>query len=99
MTQSYLSVLLFLAALALLPWAIKWLQKKKALFQVHSEGQSRLISAIAVGPTQKVVTIEVGPEGDRQWLTVGVTQQQITLLYSHTAPRLTAAQAPSQPTV
>ncbi len=99
MTQSYLSVLLFLAALACLPWAIKWLQKKKALFQVHPEGQSRLISAIAVGPTQKVVTIEVGPEGERQWLTVGVTQQQITLLHSHVAPRFTVPASPSQPSV
>jgi flagellar protein FliO/FliZ len=99
MTQSYLSVLLFLAALACLPWAIKWLQKKKALFQVHPEGQSKLISAVAVGPTQKVVTIEVGPETDRQWLTVGVTAQQITLLHSHAAPRLAAGSPSSQPTV
>jgi flagellar protein FliO/FliZ len=99
MTQSYLSVLLFLAALACLPWVIKWLQKKKALFQVHPEGQSRLISAIAVGPTQKVVTIEVGPVGERQWLTVGVTQQQITLLHSHVAPGLVASAPSSQSTV
>jgi flagellar protein FliO/FliZ len=86
MTQSYLSVLLFLAILATLPWAIKWLQKKKSLFDTAPSGQSKLISVIAVGPQQKVVTIEVGPEGDRKWLTVGVTQQQITLLHCNTLP-------------
>jgi flagellar protein FliO/FliZ len=99
MTQSYLPVLLFLVALACLPWLIKWLQKKKVFFQVQTEGQSKLISAVAVGPTQKVVTIEVGPEGERQWLTVGVTQQQITLLHSHVAPGFVAPASSSQSTV
>ncbi|MEO7108166.1 MAG: flagellar biosynthetic protein FliO, partial [Rhodoferax sp.] len=44
-------------------------------------GQSRFISALAVGPHQRVVTVEVGPEGKRVWLTLGVTSQNITCLH------------------
>ncbi|WP_208507883.1 flagellar biosynthetic protein FliO, partial [Variovorax paradoxus] len=45
---------------------------------------SRLLSAVAVGPQQRVVTVEVGPEGARTWLVLGVTGQSITCL--HTLP-------------
>jgi flagellar protein FliO/FliZ len=98
MTESYLSVLLFLALLATLPWLVKWLQKKKSLFQVNTVGQSKIISAVAVGPHQKVVTVEVGPEGDRRWLILGVTQQQITLLHTNTISRAAQLSAHSHKT-
>ena len=84
MTQSYISVGIFLAVLACLPWAVKWLQKRNGSHSAHPVGQSKLISVVAVGPHQKVVTLEVGPEGSRHWLTLGVTPQNITLL--HTDP-------------
>jgi flagellar protein FliO/FliZ len=87
MTQSFISVVLFLAVLACLPWLVKWLQKKNALNAMSPSTQSRLISAVAVGPNQKIVTLEIGPEGSRHWLTVGVTSQNITLLHKDALPR------------
>ena len=86
MTQSIITVGLFLALLACMPLAVKWLQKRNAAGGVPPDGQSRLVSAVAVGPHQRVVTVEVGPVGARHWLTLGVTQQNITLLHTTTLP-------------
>ena len=46
---------------------------------------SKVISAVAVGPHQRVVTVEVGPEDARVWLTLGVTAQNITCLHTAAA--------------
>ena len=79
MTQTLISVVLFLVLLGLLPWGIKWLQRQRLTGQAAT-GSLKVISAVAVGPQQRVVTVEVGPEGGRSWLVLGVTQQQVTCL-------------------
>ncbi len=84
MSQSLLSVGIFLAVIVCLPFAVKWLKERTTGDIRQSGGQSKLISAVAVGPHQRVVTVEVGPAGARVWLTVGVTAQSITCL--HTGP-------------
>lgn len=81
MTQSLLLVGLFLAVLACLPFAVKWLKQRSTVGTALSTEQSRFISAVAVGPNQSVVTVEAGPEGARVWLTLGVTPQAITCLH------------------
>jgi flagellar protein FliO/FliZ len=87
MTQSLISVGLFLALLACLPFAIKWVKIRSQGNVREVGGQSRFVSAVAVGPHQRVVTVEVGPEDARVWLTLGVTPQSITCLHSaHIAP-------------
>lgn len=83
MTQSLVSVAIFLVLLACLPILVKWLKQRSVVLGVReSGGQSRFISALAVGPHQRVVTVEVGPEGGRVWLTLGVTAQHISCLHS-----------------
>lgn len=84
MTQSLVSIGFFLVLLACLPMAIKWVKQRSGLRVEAENSQSKLISALAVGPHQRVVTVEVGPEGARQRLTLGVTPQSITCL--HTTP-------------
>lgn len=82
MLESAAAVGIFLAALACVPLFLKW-YKQRAPGNGGSFGsQSRFISAMAVGPHQRVVTIEVGPEGRRVWLTLGVTAQSISCLHS-----------------
>ena len=83
MTQTIVSVVLFLVILALLPLAIRWYQQR-APGSTSPAAASRIISTVAVGPQQRVVTIEVGPEGARTWLVLGVTTQNISCL--HTLP-------------
>lgn len=81
--QSLVSVAVFLALLACLPLLVKWLkQRSMVLGQREPGGRSRFISALAVGPHQRVVTVEVGPDGNRVWLTLGVTAQHISCLHS-----------------
>ena len=84
MTQTLLSVGFFVLLLALIPVGLKWVQQRSG----SSAGgggmasASRIISAVAVSPHQRVVTVEVGPEGGRTWLVLGVTAQTITCLHS-----------------
>lgn len=82
MTQQLLLVGAFLAALAALPWGLRWLRGRMVPNAVDAGGQSRFISAVAVGPNQRVVTVEVGPEHARVWLTLGVTVQSVALLHT-----------------
>lgn len=82
MTATLISVGLFVVLLALVPVALKWVQQRSVRGASGSALAPKVISAIAVGPTQRVVTIEVGPAGARTWLTLGVTAQTITCLHS-----------------
>lgn len=95
MSQAWVSVLLFVLLLALAPLGLKWLQRRAASGVMGAAVASRVVSAVAVGPHQRVVTVEVGPEGARVWLTLGVTAQNITCL--HTAAVTTSGQATDLP--
>ncbi len=81
MTQSWLLVGAFLAVLVCLPTALKWAKLRYPRRYADVSGQSRFVSALAVGQHQRVVTVEVGPEGKRVWLTLGVTGQNISCLH------------------
>ncbi len=94
MTQTVISVVLFLIILALLPLAIRWYQQR-APGGAPAGAASRIVSTLAVGPQQRVVTVEVGPEGARTWLVLGVTPQQITCLHSAPVPAATVRAAPA----
>jgi flagellar protein FliO/FliZ len=86
MTQTLVSVIAFLVLLALLPLGIRWFQRR-APGGMTTGATSRLISTLAVGPQQRVMTVEVGPEGARTWLVLGVTAQHISCLHTITVMR------------
>lgn len=81
MAQTLLVVVLFVGAMALLPWAVRRLQQRQSAGALAAGGASRVVSAVAVGPQQRVVTVEVGPENARIWLVLGVTAQQVSCLH------------------
>ena len=81
MTQSWILVGIFVAILVCLPAILKWIKHRYPGRHAAVSGQSRFISALAVGTHQRVVTVEVGPEGRRVWLTLGVTSQNISCLH------------------
>lgn len=81
MTQT-LVIVLFVVLVALVPVGLKWVQRRSLGGVSGLTSASRVISAVAVGPHQRVVTVEVGPEGARTLLTLGVTSQTITCLHS-----------------
>jgi flagellar protein FliO/FliZ len=84
MTQTLVVVVLFVGAMALLPWLVRRVQQRQASGGATSGGAARVVSAVAVGPQQRVVTVEVGPEHARTWLVLGVTAQNVSCL--HTQP-------------
>lgn len=84
MTQSLILIGLFLCVLVSLPFLIERLKKHYGLGNLTSSGATRLVSVLAVGPQQKVVTVEVGSGDARVWLVLGVTPQAIQCL--HTLP-------------
>jgi flagellar protein FliO/FliZ len=97
MVQTFAWVVLFLLLLISLPFGIKWIQRRGLAGSMGSAASSRVVTAVAVGPHQRVVTVEVGPEGCKTWLVLGVTAQSITCL--HAMPAETSSTRPSGPTV
>lgn len=81
MTRTLLVVVLFVAAMACLPWLVRRLQQRHVAGGPGAGVASKVLSAVAVGPQQRVVTVEVGPEHARAWLVLGVTPQQIHCLH------------------
>ncbi len=94
MTQSIVSVVFFIVLLACLPMAVKWVKQRTKEAEGGAGAHSKIISAVAVGPHQRVVTVEVGPEGARVWLTLGVTPQAVSCL--HCAPVVLSQKASSE---
>ena len=81
MSQTLLVVVLFVAAMAALPWLVRRIQQKRTNGGMAAGTASKVLSAIAVGPQQRVVTVEVGPEHSRTVLVLGVTAQQVSCLH------------------
>lgn len=82
MSQTWISVVIFVVLLALVPLGLKWVQRRIGVGLQSPAVTSKIVSAVGVGPHQRVVTVEVGPEGSRVWLTLGVTAQHITCLHT-----------------
>lgn len=86
MSQAWVSIALLVLILALIPLALKWFQQRYGLGTRGATSASRIVSVLALGPQQRVVTIEVGPPGQQTWLTLGVSPQSITCLHSVPVP-------------
>lgn len=92
MTQTMFPVLVFVVLLAFAPFALRAWQKRFQGRSSHAGQNVKLVSAVAVGSQQRVVTVEVGPAQARTWLVLGVTPQQVTCL--HTMPAGALANPP-----
>jgi flagellar protein FliO/FliZ len=86
MSQAWVSIVFVVVLLALVPLGLKWVQRQVGRGAIGSGATSKIVSAVGVGPHQRVVTVEVGPEGSRVWLTLGVTAHNITCLHTVVAP-------------
>ena len=61
MSQTLLVVVLFIGAVAMLPWLVRYVQQRQNKAVGVDGTPSRVLSAIAIGPHQRIVTVEVGP--------------------------------------
>jgi flagellar protein FliO/FliZ len=83
MTQTLSVVVLFIAGMACLPWLVRWVQQRKGVSGMSATvAASKVVSAVAIGPQQRVVTVEVGPEHARTLLILGVTAQHVSCLHA-----------------
>ena len=71
---------LLVVGLACLPFAVRWLVRKKAWGPMAPDA-ARILASVPLGPQQKVVTLEMGPKEARFQLVLGVTPQAITCLH------------------
>ena len=83
MSSGIVSVLWFVAIIAMIPAAL-WLLKRTPMGGAGGQGAMRSVAMLPLSPSQRIVTVEVGQGEDRQWLVLGVTAQSITTL--HTMP-------------
>lgn len=72
--QTLLGLILVLVLIGLMGWILKRSQN----FTQSGQGPFRVISAVALGPREKAVLLQVGD----QQLLIGVTAQQVNLLHS-----------------
>jgi flagellar protein FliO/FliZ len=94
LSQTLLLVVLFVILMAMLPLGIKWMQRRTGGINAVAGANLKVISAVAVGPQQRVVTVEVGPEGARTWLVLGVTAHNISCLFTQPASGTEAGTVP-----
>ncbi len=79
---AWTSALWFIAILALIPISL-WLLKRTPAGAPANPGSGlRNVGSLALSPTQRIVTLEVGHGDDRRWLVLGVTPSNISTLYS-----------------
>ena len=81
MTSMLGPLLAFVLILALIPAAL-WLLKRSPLGGAGGSSGLRLVGALALSPSQRLVTVEVGTGEDRRWLVLGVSSAGIQTLHS-----------------
>ena len=98
MTSMLGPLLAFVLILALIPAAL-WLLKRSPLGGAvgnRSSSGLRLVGALALSPSQRLVTVEVGSGDDRRWLVLGLSSAGIQALHSM-APQAEPALAANPP--
>jgi flagellar protein FliO/FliZ len=86
MTQGWLPIAILVILLAMLPIGLKWVQRRVGGTSLAPSATTKIVAAVAVGPHQRVITVETGPTDARVWLTLGVTAQHISCLHTAVAP-------------
>jgi flagellar protein FliO/FliZ len=71
----------FVLIVALIPAAL-WLLKRTPLGGAGTGGVMRVVAALPLSPSQRLVTVEVGNGDDRRWLVLGVTPAGIQTLHT-----------------
>ena len=88
-TTALTSALWFIAILAMIPLAL-WLFKRSpagARFSSNAAmGVMRQVASLSLSTSQRVITVEVGEGDSRRWLVLGVTPQNISMLYTVAPP-------------
>ena len=93
MNQQFFYVGVFIVLIAMLPILIRWLVRQNFLGKNADSTASKIVSVVAVGPSQRIVSLEAVPEGDRRFFVLGVTGQSVTCLHNSPVPARTLVSA------
>lgn len=80
MSQSWVLVGLLVACIACLPYLVRLLQARKGSMD-RLEGKSQIVSVLAVGPQQRVVTVKISSNDKVATLVLGVTAGSVNCLH------------------
>ena len=83
MTEAFGALAWFIAVVALIPLAL-WFLKRTPMGARLSLGPMKTVASLALSPSQKLVTVEVGQGDERRWLVLGVATGGVSLLYTLT---------------
>jgi flagellar protein FliO/FliZ len=81
MAANWSSLMWLVVIVAAIP-ATLWFVKRSPLGQAGVPGTARLVAALPLSASQRVVTVEVGQGEQRLWLVLGVTPQGIQNLHT-----------------
>ena len=93
MSDAFGALAWFIAVVALIPLAL-WFLKRTPMGARLSQGPMKTVASLALSPSQKLVTVEVGQGDERRWLVLGVASGGVSLLYTLT-PTVSADMPPT----
>jgi flagellar protein FliO/FliZ len=106
MWPTLLLVILFVAVMAALPWLVRRLQQNllprgMGMARGAASVPAQVLGTLAIGPQQRVVTVQLGEGEQAVRLVLGVTAQQIQCLHVLQDPSATlqSARAAHSPAV
>lgn len=80
MSQTLVGITLFVLGIACLPWAVRWVQGRAGV-SGSEVGKAKVLSVLAVGPQQRVVTVQVAAGATEAVLVLGVTASTVNCLH------------------
>ncbi|WP_137919915.1 flagellar biosynthetic protein FliO [Hydrogenophaga sp. 2FB] len=95
MLQNSIPVLVLLAILVGIAFALKWARRRLPGAAGHNGPPMQLLSSLSLGPQQRVVTMQIGQGDDRVCLVLGVSPGSVNTLHQMPMP----ADLPNTPIV
>ncbi len=80
MSQTLVWVALFVLGIACIPWMLRWMQGRAGVLGAET-GKVKVLSVLAVGPQQRVVTVHVAAGTNETVLVLGVTASTVNCLH------------------
>ena len=86
MLQNMTPVLVLLAILVGIAFALKWAKRRMPGAAGHNGPPMQLLSSLSLGPQLRVVTLQVGQGEDRVCLVLGVSASNVNTLHQMPMP-------------
>jgi flagellar protein FliO/FliZ len=75
------SIAALVGVIVLIPLVL-WLLKRTPLGGGATRGPMRMVGTLALGPSQRLITVEVGGGDERRWLVLAVAPSGVTTLHT-----------------